>query len=255
MWLVSLAQGVEASIGNLLHARAYLLGAEGVALAQQVLVFACAVDEDRLVVEVEAVVARRRTVGSSGGNGGCGGNTAERQTLAEDGPRDTADTEGRAHLIGGDDVGLGTVRARGNDALNHRGQTIEVGVADAPAVSVLYALCHAERLAVTGLYRDGLCMTEHLLAACKGELVDQLDGLLLLSVVPDFRLNEDTVASSVVPDVDTEGFDAYGIGLDQTDGTENAEGLTTFREAPLAAATSTNPRRCSFHGGVIYVDL
>ena len=92
--LVGFAEGIEADIADLLHARANLFGAESMALPQQVFVFAGSVDEDRGAVEVEAVVARRRTVGSSG------------QALTEHRPRDATDAEWRLHLIGSDESGL-----------------------------------------------------------------------------------------------------------------------------------------------------
>ena len=96
MGLVSLAQGVESGIGDLLHARANLLGCEGVAGTQQVLILAGAVDEYGAAVEVEAVV------------GGCRCCLAGDVARAEDGPRDAADAEWRAHLVGGGLSALGS---------------------------------------------------------------------------------------------------------------------------------------------------
>ena len=92
--LVGFAEGVEAGIADLLHARANLFGAESVAVTKNVFVFAGSVDEDRGAVEVEAVVARRRTVGSSG------------QALTEYGPRNAADAEWRLYFVGSDESGL-----------------------------------------------------------------------------------------------------------------------------------------------------
>ena len=64
--LVGLAEGIEAGISDLLHAGADLLWGKGVALAQQVLILAGAVDEHGLSVEVEAVVIfQRRSAGYS----------------------------------------------------------------------------------------------------------------------------------------------------------------------------------------------
>ena len=169
------------------------------ALAQQVFVFAGAVDEDGLPVEVEAVV---------------GGLTVGRGPLSQHGPRDAAYAEGRAHLVGGLVV-----------ALNHGGQGVEVGVADGPAVHVADGLGMAEGASRTGLDGDGLGMAEHLLARGQRELVDQLYGLGLAGIVLYLGLDEDAVAGSVVPDVHAEGLNAHLVGLDERDGSEDAEGL------------------------------
>ena len=122
-------------------------------------------------------------------------------------------------------------------------------------MSVFDALCHAEGLAVSSFQDQCLGTSEHLLATGEGELVDQLDGLLFLGIVFNFRLDEDTVAGGIVPDMYTERLDAHGIGLDKSDRTENTKGLTALREAPLAAAPSADPRRCCLHSGVVDVDL
>ena len=72
--------------------------------SQQVLVFAGAIDENRLTVQVEAVVV--------------GQNVAWfRRTLAEHGPRDAADAKWGAHLVGGFSI-----------ALDHRREVIEIGI-------------------------------------------------------------------------------------------------------------------------------
>ena len=57
VWLVCVAEGVEARGHHLLHPRLYLLVAEGVALSEQVFILTHAVDELRFAVEIEAFVA------------------------------------------------------------------------------------------------------------------------------------------------------------------------------------------------------
>ena len=76
--LVGVAEGVEARILYLLHARGHLLRAEGVALPELVLIFAHAVEEHRLPVEVEPPVA----------------------VLALYGPAQGAETEGSGQFVG-----------------------------------------------------------------------------------------------------------------------------------------------------------
>ena len=71
-------------------------------------------------------------------------------------------------------------------------------------------------------------IAEHLLTTGQRKLIYQLYLLGLLSVVFHLRFNKDTVASCIVPDVNAKGFDAYGIGLDKRNRTEDAKGLTTF---------------------------
>ena len=57
VWLMSVAEGVESSIFCQFHACFYLLVAEGMALSKFVLVLACAINEDRLAVQHESLVA------------------------------------------------------------------------------------------------------------------------------------------------------------------------------------------------------
>ena len=57
MGLVSLAESIETRIADLFHSASYLFGRKCMAVTQDVLVFAGAIDKDGLVVEVEAVVS------------------------------------------------------------------------------------------------------------------------------------------------------------------------------------------------------
>ena len=88
---MSLAEGIVAALTNHLYAGSYLLMTEGVACAKEMLIFAGAVDEDRLVVEAEVVVCCV-----------CRDGIATYGT----GPADTADAEGCAHVVEGDEGGL-----------------------------------------------------------------------------------------------------------------------------------------------------
>ncbi len=96
-------------------------------------------------------------------------------------------------------------------------------------------------LRLAGEQRQSRCLPENLLAAGEGELVDQFYLLSLGGVVLDFGLDEDRVAGGIVPDVDAKGFDAYGIGLDEADGPEDAEGLAALAESPFRRASATDP--------------
>ena len=214
MGLVGLAEGVEAGIGNLLHPRANLFGAEGMALAEQVLVLAGAVDEGGLAVEHE---------------------------LAP--PLNASDAERCAHLVGG----LAAT-------LNHCGQVVEIGIVGAPQLRVLNPLGMSQyRRSACGQHRS-LGVTEHLLAAGQGELVDQLDGLRFRRVVPDLGLYKHGVALGVVPHVYAERLYAHFICLNEADGTEQAERLATLAEAPLGGTAATDPRRLGLHGGMVDVN-
>ena len=85
MGLVGLAESIETSIADLFDARTDLLRCKSVAIAQDMLVLAGAIDEDWLTIEEEAMVARWKTVGDSGGT--------------QYGPRNAANAKWRAHII------------------------------------------------------------------------------------------------------------------------------------------------------------
>ena len=127
-----------------------------------------------------------------------------RDAFAEHRPRDRTDAERCAHLVGG----LAS-------ALDHGGEVVEVRVIKAPAVNISHSLHLSDGTRLASLQRDSLCQPEHLLARDQRELVDQLEGLFLAGVVPDFGLDEHGVAGSIVPDVDTERLDADGIRLNE----------------------------------------
>ena len=99
--LVGIAEGVEARRAHLLHAGCDLLMREGVALTKLMLILADTIHKGRLAIDIEAGIA----------------------ILAEDGPREGADTVGGRNLIRG---ALAAV------TLNHRGELVEVGILGRP---------------------------------------------------------------------------------------------------------------------------
>ena len=82
--LVGLTEGIEACIANLLDTRANLFRRKGVAITQEMLVFAGAIDEDWLFVEKESRISGRTSLTS---------------TTSWNGPRNATDAEGCTHLI------------------------------------------------------------------------------------------------------------------------------------------------------------
>ena len=98
-----------------------------------------------------------------------------------------------------------------------------------------------ERPGLTSFECDRLSMSEYLFARGEREFVDQLNGLGLVGIVLDLGFDEDGVASSIVPDVDTKRLDTDGIGLDERDRTENTERLAALAEPPFRRATAANP--------------
>ena len=78
------------------------------AIAKDMFVFASAIDEDGLSVEIEAVVA----------------------FFSQDRPRDAANAKRRAYFIGGFAF-----------ALNHRRKVIKIRLFKAPTMGILYTFC------------------------------------------------------------------------------------------------------------------
>ena len=95
MGLVGLAEGIKTGIADLFHPTPYLLMRKGMAITQKMFVFASAIDENGLFVEVEAVVA----------------------VFAQYWPRDASDAKRGTHLV-----------SRFAITLNHRREVIEVGI-------------------------------------------------------------------------------------------------------------------------------
>ena len=56
MRLVCFAEGIEARLSYHLHTRCNLLMTEGMTLAQEMFIFACSVDENRLAVQSKAMI-------------------------------------------------------------------------------------------------------------------------------------------------------------------------------------------------------
>ena len=132
---------------------------------------------------------------------------------SEAGPGDGADA------IWGDDV-VEDLRL-----LHHRCESVEIGVIEAPAVGVDDGGSLPDEARLAWLQSDGFAQSEDRLATLLGKLVDKLDADRVSAVVPDLGLNEDAVASLVVPDMYAKGFDAYVVCLDKGDRTEDTKGL------------------------------
>ena len=108
---------------------------------------------------------------------------------------------------------------------------------------------------LTSLQCQGDTMAEHLLAACKGKLIDQLYLLRFIGVVMYLSLNEQRVASGIVPYMHSERFYANTVGFNQGHGTEDAKRLRAFAETPFRRTAATNPGGGCLHGRMIDVDL
>ena len=216
--LVGIAEGIEACGHHLLHARLYLLIGEGVALAEEVLVFTHTVDVFRFAVEIEAFVA----------------------VLAGQRPRDGAEAEWREQVVGGLAV-----------ALYHRVEIVEIGFLHRPAPHAADGLLLAHGLRLAGLQSQFVGQAQHLFAALLREFVDELEGGGLAAVVLYFSVHEDAVALLVGPYVYAEWFDAYLVGYLQHNRTVDAEGLRTLAEAPLRTASAAYPRHVGYAFGMV----
>ncbi len=77
MRLMGIAEGIEPGVLYLLHTRSHLLGAESMALPELMFVFADAIDEHGLTVEIETAIL----------------------VISLDGPAQCAKPEGSRHLV------------------------------------------------------------------------------------------------------------------------------------------------------------
>ena len=110
MGLMGLTKGIKPCIAYLLDARTYLFWGKSVTIAQEVFVFASAVDESGRAIEKELPA-----------------------------PLDLSDAKRRAHLVGSLAV-----------TLNHRTQTVEVRVFKAPTMDIRDLLSTSESLGLAG---------------------------------------------------------------------------------------------------------
>ena len=231
--LVSFAKGIETTLANHFYASSNLLMAESVAGTQEMLIFTRAVDEDGLAIKAEAVVG---IVGNASERCSSDGISTLRGVPHYGWPREGANAEGGAHVVGGDEGGLAVgvvVGVDGGGLLQHRCEDIEVRVFEAPAVSGGDRSRLADDNGLAGFYAQPLATAEDSLAVGLRELADQFGSLWITCVVVHLGLDEDAVAGSIGPDMDTEGLYAQRGGLDECHGTEDAKGLAALAKAVL----------------------
>ena len=191
MGLVCFTESVEACMTYLLDPTPYLFRRKGMAITQDMLVFASAINKDRLPVKEEL---------SS--------------------PFDVTNTKRCTHLISGLAV-----------TFNHRREIIKIRIVKAPTMGILYLLSMTQDNGLTGLNRRLFCMAEHLFTRGKRKLIHQFYLLGLLGVVLDLCLDKYGVAGGIVPNMHTKRFNTDGIRFYQTDRTEDAKRLATLAEA------------------------
>ena len=116
MWLVSLAESIETRIADLFHSASYLFGRECMAVTQDMLVFAGAIDKNGLTVQVEAVVS----------------------IFTQYWPRNASDAKRRSYLVEGNEGRFSVdVTVLVVWSLQHCREGIEIGIVKTPAVSIV----------------------------------------------------------------------------------------------------------------------
>ena len=159
--LMGIAEGVETEVFHQLDAGLDLLVAEGMALAEQVLILTSAIDEDRGAVEPETLVAVFPGLGPGGG----------------------ADAIGRVGALRGFAV-----------ALDQGIDIVEIGLGQTPQLRLDKGCLLVYRAAFSRCKSEALGEAHDLLAALLAEFVDEFDFHGLLTIVLHFGLNEQRVA-------------------------------------------------------------
>ena len=146
------------------------------------LVFAGAVDKDRLSIQVKTIIA----------------------VFAQYGPRNASDSEWRPHFIRSFAI-----------PLYHRRKVVEIRIVKAPSVCVGYRRLLADCTCLSWCKHQLFGKTEHLFTRGECELIHEFYSLRICSVVLNLSLYENRVASGIAPDMHAKGFDTDSIGFNK----------------------------------------
>ena len=233
MGFVCLAESIEPCLAHHLHPRGYLLVAEGMALPEEMLVIAGAVDKHGFAIEIEAAVLGVYLRGVA---------LQRCLPLSQHGPGERADAVRGSHVVDGLAI-----------ALQYGRKGIEIGVFLAPEVHIRHLGLLTNHLRLACSERNLFALPEDSLATAQGKLAHQFYGLCLVRIVLHLCIYKDAVACHIVPYVYAERLYAHLVGRYQRHGAEDAKGLAALGESPLGGTSAARPRVGGLHGRMVYL--